>query len=237
MVTVAPNWRTLLSANEGDPSSDYRSDPAGSISIIRLQDSTGGKVQQVTTLIFDDVVIPADFRIKPGNSPSLDIEPEYISINNTGSRAWVALQENNGFAIIDIEQNKIQSVISLGRKKIKMIDINSEDGANVVAAPANIYGLYQPDTIASYNANGQQYVVSANEGDDREYDEWEDYAKAYKLMEKGDGFSQSLQDEILAVEGLKKLYILKDLGKDVNGTYTELYLAGTRSFSIWNVGW
>ncbi len=77
MVTFAPNGRTLLSANEEEPSSDYRSDPAGSISIIRLQGSTGGKVQQVTTLTFDGVVIPADFRIKPGISPSLDIEPEY----------------------------------------------------------------------------------------------------------------------------------------------------------------
>jgi DNA-binding beta-propeller fold protein YncE len=234
MVTFTPDGRTLLSANEGEPANDYSSDPPGSVSIIRLQGSTGGKVEQVITLTFDNVTIPTDLRIKPGSTPGLDIEPEYITINDMGTRAWVALQENNGLAIIDIDEEKIHSIVSLGRKDFQMIDLNSKDGANVMAVPANVYGLYQPDTIASYSVNGEQYVVSANEGDDREYDAWEDYAKAYKLQEKGDSFSQGLQNEILTVEGRKKLRILKDLGKDGDGTYTELYLAGTRSFSIWS---
>ena len=37
----------------------------------------------------------------------------------------------------------------------------------------NIHGMLMPDTIASYKASdGVEYIVSANEGDDKEY-EWE----------------------------------------------------------------
>lgn len=234
MVTFTPDGSTVLSANEGEPSDDYTSDPIGSISIIELNRELEGLVQNVKTLTFEDVAIPWDLRIKPGSTPAQDIEPEYIAVSEDGSRAWVTLQENNGIAIIDLETQTIEKVKSLGAKDFKAIDIDSKDGAKVAAAPANVYGLYQPDTIASIQIKGKDYIVTANEGDDREYSAWEDYAKASSLRDDGVKFSAQLQKDILNVKGKKKLRILKDMGMDENNTYTKLYLAGTRSFSIWD---
>jgi len=234
MVIFSPDGKTVLSANEGEPSDDYRNDPKGSVSIITLGDPDENLIQDVTTLFFDDVIIPLDLRIKPGSTPAQDIEPEYIAINEAGTKAWVSLQENNGLAVIDLNSKTITSVVSLGKKAFTFIDINTKDGANVAAAPDNVYGLYQPDTIVSYRVDGKDYVVTANEGDDREYGAWEDYEKAVVLHKNGEAFSRQLTEDIIEVKGRKKVRVLKDLGKDKNGTYTSLYLAGTRSFSIWD---
>jgi len=229
MVTFTPDGKRILSANEGEPSTDYKIDPKGSISIIHL---TGKKVQRVKTLSFDDIPLPADIRIKPGANPANDLEPEYITINKAGTKAWVSLQENNAFAIIDLVQERIESVVSLGIKDFDSIDINTQDGANVAPAPANIFGLFQPDTISSYTLNGKDYVVTANEGEYRDFGDYVDYAKGSLLLKKGAKFSRQLQDDILNIQGRRELHVLKDLGMDADGTYTSLYLAGTRSFSI-----
>jgi len=190
----------------------------------------------VTTLYFNDENTSPDVRIKPSASPSSDLEPEYIAVNETGTRAWVSLQENNALAIIDLPKREILSVKSLGVKDFEAIDINNKDGANIALAPDNVYGLYQPDTIVSYSIDGIDFLVSANEGDDRDYAGWADFAKAAKLHKKGASFSPQLTNDILEVKGRKNVRILKDLGKDSSGTYTSLYLAGTRSFSIWDAG-
>lgn len=34
---------------------------------------------------------------------------------------------------------------------------------------SGLYGMYQPDSISSYEVSGAVYLVTANEGDGREY--------------------------------------------------------------------
>jgi len=233
MVAFLPSGDGLITANEGEPNDDYSVDPIGSVSIITLNKRLDGLVQDVTTLNFDGVAIPWDVRIKPGATPIADLEPEYVAVNTDGTRAWVTLQENNAIAIVDLAAKEIVAVKSLGVKEFDKVDIDTKDGANVVEPPANVFALYQPDTIKSYRVDGVDYIVTANEGDDREYDGWEDYEKAYKLTKKAK-VSEQLTRDVLEQKGKKKLRVLKDLGQDSTGTYTELYLAGGRSFSIWD---
>jgi DNA-binding beta-propeller fold protein YncE len=234
MVTFSPTENIVVSANEGEPADDYSSDPLGSISIIELNNESEQIVQDVKTLTFENISIPNNLRIKPGAKPAQDIEPEYVAISEDGAKAWVTLQENNGIAIVDLKTKSIEEVKSLGVKDFDRIDIDTKDGANVAVAPNNVYGLYQPDTIVSIQIKGKDYIITANEGDDREYEAWEDYAKASSLQKNGAQFSAQLKRDILDVKGKKKLRILKDLGMDSNSTYKKLYLAGTRSFSIWD---
>jgi hypothetical protein len=228
------NKNTLVSANEGEPASDYSNDPEGSISIIEL---SGKKmVQTVTTLGFEGVTIEGDVRIKPDTAIPADLEPEYVAVSSDGKTAWVSLQENNAVAIVDLKDKAITKVKGLGKIEWadRTVDIADDGVANPSDnTPANIFALYQPDTMVGYSVNGEEYFIAANEGDDREYDTWEDLEKANGLeLENGDSaLSAELQAALLDTK-MKKLRVLKDMGADDNGIYNELYMTGTRSFTI-----
>jgi DNA-binding beta-propeller fold protein YncE len=221
--------KTLVSANEGEPESDYSDDPEGSISIIKL---AGNKsVKQVTTLGFSDVTVEGNVRVKPGSTFAADLEPEYVAVSEDGKTAWVSLQENNAVAIVDLEKSSIKKVKSLDKIEWNgtRVDISDDGIANPInTAPNNIFALYMPDTMVSYNVNGTNYFISANEGDDRDYDAYVDLEKANKLT-----LSDQLESAILDTN-MKKLRVLTDLGVDESGIYSELYMTGTRSFTIWD---
>ena len=235
MVTFI-NDKNLISANEGEPDNDYENDPNGSVSLIQL--AANKRVQSVTTLDFSSVPLDGDVRIKPGSTAAADLEPEYIAVNEKGNTAWVSLQENNAVAIVDLKAKRITKVKALGAVEWNglAVDIVDDGIANPIdTAPINIFALYQPDTLASYRVDGKDYFVSANEGDDREYDGWEDLEKV-KDLELADGesaLSAKLQDALLKTK-MKKLRVLKDMGVDENGIYQQLFMTGTRSFSIWD---
>ncbi len=225
-IAFSAKGNTIVSANEGEPSDDYTNDPQGSISIINLNNNY--TVNKVTTLGFDTINIPLGVRIKPGASVANDLEPEYVTISKDDSKAWVSLQENNAMAIVNLDRNRIDSVVDLGRVDLstRRIDISDDGLANPTNAPKGLFALYQPDTLATYQALGKDYVVSANEGDDREYSAWEDYEKLKKLKNQlPEKFKSLLNSKS------KKLRVLKDMGLE-NDQYQSLYLAGTRSFSI-----
>jgi hypothetical protein len=45
-----------------------------------------------------------------------DVEPEYIAISEDSTTAWVALQENNALAVLDINSGQITDILPLGFK-------------------------------------------------------------------------------------------------------------------------
>ncbi len=124
MLTFTPDGKKLLVANEGEPNDDYTIDPEGSISIIDVS----GDISALD----NSKVITADFtafngreaelRAKgvrifgPGASTSQDLEPEYIAVSEDSKTAFVTLQENNAFAVVDIENGTIKDVLPLGYK-------------------------------------------------------------------------------------------------------------------------
>ena len=118
MVTFTPDGKYILSANEGEPSDDYSTDPMGTVSIISVKDN-----YSVTTLDFsgfasqESALKAKGFRIF-GKDASFaeDIEPEYLTVSADSRTAWVTLQENNGIAKIDIGSKKIIQIFPLGFK-------------------------------------------------------------------------------------------------------------------------
>lgn len=182
MLTFTPDGSKVLVANEGEPSDDYSVDPVGGVSIIDIVD--GMPADTATTLgfeAFNDQQAELEMqgmhfpnptgRTINGNAISIsvaqDLEPEYIAATNTS--AFVALQENNGLAIVDLTDNSV-SVIGLGLKSWRglMLD-GTEDGGVSFGQYDDLYGMYQPDSIATYSWNGASFIVTANEGDAREY--------------------------------------------------------------------
>jgi len=220
MVTFNEDGSLIIVANEGEPNADYSHDPKGSIGII---DSA---TYSYTDLTFDGVTIPSNVVLKAGTPASLDLEPEYVTVQ--GTKAYVTLQENNAIAIVDLSAKTIESVVALGfkdhSKEENSIDIE-EEGEIKLKAYKGLKGMYQPDSIASYTLNDKTYLVTANEGDGREYGSYENESKISKLS-----LDSSIASEYAEENDLK---VNNELGK-VGSAYTELYAFGARSFSIWD---
>ena len=122
MVTFTRDGMKVLVANEGEPSDDYSVDPEGSVSIIDL--SNGVASATVTTADFTGFnadqadLVTAGLRVfGPGATLAQDMEPEYIAVSIDNTKAWVALQENNAVAELDIAAGEITAIVPLGFKE------------------------------------------------------------------------------------------------------------------------
>lgn len=182
MVNFTPDGSKVLVANEGEPSGDYSVDPEGSIAVINITD--GMPADTATIIDFTayngmQAELEAQGMHFPnpsgrtinGNAINIsvaqDLEPEYIAATN--DVAYVALQENNGLAIVDLSDNSVE-IVGLGFKDWSGLLLDGmEDGSVSFGTYNNLFGMYQPDTIATYSWNGANFVVTANEGDAREY--------------------------------------------------------------------
>jgi len=245
MLTFTQDGQKVLVANEGEPSDDYTVDPVGSVTVIDLSAGVAGAT--ATAAGFEafngqeDSLRAEGVRIfGPGASAAQDFEPEYIAVSVDNSRAWVALQENNAVALLDIDKAEILDVLPLGFKDHSLLgnelDASNEDeGINIRNWP--VKGMYQPDAITSYAYNGKTYYITANEGDARDYAGFSEEARVEDLVLAPGAFPNNLQN----LENLGRLNITTTLGSttecgtlEVTECYNELYSYGARSFSIWN---
>lgn len=232
MVTITPNGKYALVANEGEPSADYKTDPEGTVSIVRLSDLS------VRTISFgklkrSDFGRGAHFPSPKGTTVAQDIEPEYIAVTPDSRRAFVTLQENNAIAVIDIERARLDRVFALGTKDFSKFafDVNDTD-KKIDMRPWPVKGLYQPDSIAVFVDRGVTYFVTANEGDARDYKGYSEEARVadLKLDPKVFPNAKELQSKGL----LGRLRVSKAAGDTKgDGVFKELFTFGARSFSIW----
>lgn len=121
MVTFTPDGTKALVANEGEPSDDYTVDPEGSISIVDVSGGIGSAT--MTTADFGafnadiDTLRAEGVRIfGPGATVAQDLEPEYITVSDDSTTAYVALQENNALAVVDIASSTVTDILPLGTK-------------------------------------------------------------------------------------------------------------------------
>lgn len=247
MVTLSADGQYILTANEGEPSGDYSLDPEGSVTIVDISRGFSAKQARVKQLGFTDfntgasraAELPAGVRItgKEGTSVAQDLEPEYLTLSQDGSTAWLALQENNAMAIIDVANARVSSIKALGSKAWDSASGNQLDASNKDAGVAQfasyeqLAGLYMPDTLASFVADGKTYILSANEGDGREYGEYSDETRGGDLAAKVDA-AHPLKTALVDNNALKRLKLVDDKASYAAGD--TLYSFGARSFSIWN---
>lgn len=241
MVTFSPSGRFVLVANEGEPNGDYTVDPEGSVSIIDVRNRNRPVVRTAGFTAFNgriEGLRAAGVRIfGPGASVAQDLEPEYVTVSDDETTAWVSLQENNAFAVVDIRSAQVVDILPLGFKDHNIVgkglDASDRDDA-VNIRPWRVLGMYMPDGIASYSAHGRTYIVSANEGDARDYDGFAEEERVKDLELNPALFP----DEICGGpctddEALGRLTVTTTLGQNPSGTYDDLFAFGARSFSIW----
>ncbi|MCK5769861.1 choice-of-anchor I family protein [Algiphilus sp.] len=183
MVTFSPDGAFAITANEGEPSGDYTNDPEGSVSIIAMSGGAGALTDaSVTAVTFEafndggDRAGELDARVRTprpfGASVAQDLEPEYIAVSDDSATAWASLQENSGFVEIDLATATITAIWGTGTKDHAIpgneLDASDDDDAiRITNWP--VRGLLMPDSMASYGVNGKTFLVTANEGDGREY--------------------------------------------------------------------
>lgn len=242
MVTFAPDGMKLLVANEGEPNSYNQLDsvdPEGSVSIVDLTAGVASAtVQTAGFTAFNGLeasLIASGVRIfGPNATVAQDLEPEYITVSEDGATAYVTLQENNALGVVDIASATVIDILPLGYKDHHAtgngLDASDRDGiANIQNWP--VLGMYQPDAVASYSVGGVTYLVTANEGDARDYDGFAEEERVKDLTLDPVAYPDpSLQDD----DKLGRLTVTTVNGNtDADAEYEQLYVFGSRSFSVW----
>ncbi|QIR38943.1 endonuclease/exonuclease/phosphatase [Tolypothrix sp. PCC 7910] len=246
MLTFTPDGTKVLTANEGEPNSYKQAnsfDPEGSVSIINLANGVANAtVQTAGFTAFNsqiDALKAAGVRIfGPGATVAQDVEPEYIAFSGDGTKAYVTLQENNAIAILDIASATITDILPLGVKNYNLpgngIDASDRDGGiNIKNWP--VVGLYQPDAIASFTANGQTYYITANEGDARDYT---GFSEEIRVGAAGYALDPTVFPNAATLKNnanLGRLTVTTASGDtDGDGDFDRIEAFGARSFSIWD---
>ncbi len=189
MVTFTPDGRFALVANEGEPGDT--TDAEGSVSVVTTLEAQIHRLFPVLARIFgtvpqerkatftalngsEDALVDAGVRIySPGASAAQDIEPEYIAVSSDSRIAYVALQENAAIAVVDINRARVRKVVPLGQKdwsSLPGLDVSDRDDA-INIEPWPVFGNYQPDSIAYVEVDGRRFIVAADEGDSRGFEE------------------------------------------------------------------
>ncbi len=250
MVSISPDGAFAVSADEGEPADDYGVDPEGTVSIASLPGGLAAPGQEaVRTATFHDWEddgpnqLPQDVRVfgpevNAERPVSANLEPEYVAID--GSTAYVTLQENNAIAVVDLADARVTDLWPMGFKDHSRpgmgMDASDRDGA-IDIKPQPVLGMYQPDGIGTYSADGRTYLVTANEGDARE---WGDYAEGARVKNLGkDGLAPICEDSpaagLTGDADLGRLNVTLENGLRTDGScYEQLFSFGSRSFSIWS---
>ncbi len=281
MVTFTPDGEYLLVANEGEPSEDYSVDPEGSVTVIDLR--AGVAAAQARTADFSSYVgeeaalrargvrifgmqrlVKPDGTVErvPSNAAQ-DFEPEYIAVQ--GPRAYVTLQENNAVAVLDIGRARIESVLPLGFKDhsepANRFDASDRDGpgatGRVNIANWPVYGMFQPDAIATLKVRNEVFLLTANEGDARVYPTGDDIVPGFgeggifnEEVRAGSG-SFALDPAVFPgallptsnpanpknAANLGRLTVTNTLGArevDDDPQFERIYAYGARSLSVWD---
>ncbi|MBO3270212.1 choice-of-anchor I family protein [Hymenobacter defluvii] len=250
MVTFSPDGRLVLTANEGEPKADYTADPEGSVSVIDISGGVPGLAQtNVTTVGFTSYNDQAaqlrqqGIRIYGGLAAApatvaQDLEPEYITVSADSKTAYISLQENNAIAVLDLTTNQFTALRPVGYQDHRQAGFSldaSDRTQDILLANWPIRGMRQPDAITTFEVGGTPYLLTANEGDARDYSAFSEQvrvsANSYVLDPTAFPNAALLKNEAV----LGRLNVTNKLGDtDGDGDFDEIYAYGGRSFSIFN---
>lgn len=251
MLTFTPDGKDVVVANEGEAEGYLagQANPEGSISIVsaRRLERRGASVRTIGFADFNvggprNGELPPGLRLNGvplGATVAQDLEPEYVAVDEDGRAATVTLQEANAIARVDLRRGRVTSIVSLGSKDHSLpgagLDPSDRDGA-VAIANWPVRGLYMPDALAHFTVRGREYVITANEGDGRDWPGLADEIRVGSSSVVLDPavFPATTAAALKAPGALGRLNISRTDGLGPAG-YTTLYAFGARSATIWTL--
>ena len=241
MVTFSPDGKYIISANEGEPNDENTIDNKGSVSILNVE------TKEIKTLDFsafnnqEAVLEEKGFRVFGrtngiDNALDVDVEPEYVTVSDDSKTAYVCLQENNGIAVVDLVSQSITEILPLGTKNFNApenkYDVSDKDGIQQFKN-WNVKSFYMPDAIDYFTADGTGYLITANEGDARDYDGFSEEVRVKDLELDPEAYPNA--EELQKDENLGRLKVTTANGDiDGDGDMDQIFGYGARSFTIWN---
>ncbi|NEN89869.1 MAG: calcium-binding protein [Okeania sp. SIO3H1] len=184
-------------------------------------------------------------KTKITNLPSLGYlagdKPEGLSLLPDGR---LAVLNDNDFGLLD-EEIPVDGTVPLNLDPVPvvlgLIDFSEsnqidpsdrDDGINLGNWP--VFGLLQPDSIASFVIEDETYYVTADEGDARGYDALDEEARVGddEYVLDPDVFDVAALEDDAAIGRLT--VTTEDGDIDGDGDYDQIFANGGRSFSIWD---
>ncbi len=244
MITFTHDGKKVLTANEGQPNLDYSIDPEGSVSIIDLTAGadkiSNADVKEVSFSSFnaqESILLAQGIRkLYAPSTLSQDFEPEFVTISSDNKTAWVTLQENNAIAEIDVDKASVSKIWAMGTKDWSKSSLGfdaSDNSGHLLMNNWPVKSFYIPDAINNFTINGKTYLLTANEGDEKEYTPLNERTTVSAVKLDSATFPNAAQlMESHALGRFRVTTLSKD--KDGDGDLDEINSVGARSFSIWN---
>lgn len=254
-VAFTPNGRRLVVTMYGSLTADCSRDPDASIAIIELGSVNWGGCRQgagkcnvspsVRTAGFTafngkkDELIAAGARFygpDPNITVAQDANPEGLAISADSRFAWVTLERNNAIAKVDLNAAKVTDIYPLGSQDHSQpgrgFDASDKDGG-VNIKPWPVRSFYSPDGIAVVGGGRQTYLVTADEGDPKDGECG--YGEKFRLKDLVlDETAFPDRVTLQKNENLGRLAVTNASGDtDNDGDLDEIYMLGSRSFSVW----
>ncbi|AZA86654.1 T9SS C-terminal target domain-containing protein [Chryseobacterium shandongense] len=246
MVTFSPDGTKVLTANEGEPNDAYTIDPEGTISIIDISGGIANLTQSnVTTLNFNafDAQLAALTatglrKVRTNNTLSQDLEPEYITISSDSQKAWVTLQENNAVAEVNLATKTITGIWGLGKKDMSIPGNGfdaSDNNNEILIANWPVKAYYTPDAVQNYKVGTTHYIVTANEGDEKDLSGFSERTTVGANNYTPDPALFPQAAILKASYNLGRFRVSNATGNmDGDADFEEIAALGARSFSIFN---
>ena len=153
-IKISPDNRFagIAMENERNESLPMPQLPGGFLAVIRLQGPPANWTQSNVSLS------------NLGGTFPTDPEPEFLDINHD-NHAIVSLQENNYYAIVDLDRGTVLDQFSAGNATVSGVDTNEAE-KDIVPDDTITNIPREPDAVVWLKARGGRYdFAAANEGD------------------------------------------------------------------------
>ncbi|MGH6901727.1 MAG: choice-of-anchor I domain-containing protein, partial [Geminicoccaceae bacterium] len=165
----------------------------------------------------------------PGASVAEELEIEGLALSPDSRHAYVTFERANAIGRIDLQTLEPVDIAAAGTQDHSRpgngCDCSDRDGPRVALWPVRSFS--QPDGIAVYEHRGEEYLVMANEGDPRSFER----RRVRDLALDPSAFPDAA--DLQSDARIGRLEATNAQGDtDGDGDFDELWMLGSRSFSI-----